>query len=241
MEFLENTPLQLEELRALLEVCPPLGTISQGEFEELARGFTWTCRERGGLAAFLAGAPRRDAFHVKRLAVHPNCRRRGLARELLRRAAWTAFDLGLYRLTLTVRTDNEPARVLYRKLGFQPVAEQRRWRVPVSALPAGETVSLRPEGEGDKYPVTFLREGRPVGTGFFNRAAGGCRDVHLVEPERDLPAALGALAAHLEREEVFLMAADPAVTHACEALHYPLDSMMEDMELKGAELGRMIE
>ena len=115
MEFLENTPLQLEELRALLEVCPPLGTISQGEFEELARGFTWTCRERGGLAAFLAGAPRRDAFHVKRLAVHPNCRRRGLARACAARLILECLDRGLYPAW---DAHNKASLALALKLGY---------------------------------------------------------------------------------------------------------------------------
>ena len=136
MEFLENAPLRLEELNALLEACPPLDPLSQGEFEELSHRCTWSGWERGSLVAFLAGTPQTDAFHVKRLAVHPRCRRRGLARELLRRAAWTAYDQGFYRLTVTLPADNEDASAFCRRLGFQ------------AKDGPGSPVSLYLEGEG---------------------------------------------------------------------------------------------
>ena len=60
-----------------------------------------------------------DAVHLAELVVHPDHRREGRARRLLRRALASADG----RVTLFVAVDNDPALALYRSEGFR-VAER---------------------------------------------------------------------------------------------------------------------
>lgn len=58
--------------------------------------------------------------HIKDLAVHPNYRRRGIARHLLSEALAHLYSAGAIRSMLEVRASNEPAISLYRSVGFLP-------------------------------------------------------------------------------------------------------------------------
>lgn len=57
-----------------------------------------------------------DEGFIANVAVDPNCRRQGIGKALVEAAI--AQGVGLYRLTLEVRTSNEAASALYRSLGF---------------------------------------------------------------------------------------------------------------------------
>jgi ribosomal protein S18 acetylase RimI-like enzyme len=59
-----------------------------------------------------------DAGRLARVAIAPAARGRGWGRALLAAAVERAAGLGLTQLTLKVYVDNEPARRLYRSLGF---------------------------------------------------------------------------------------------------------------------------
>jgi len=65
----------------------------------------------------------RDAPHW--LWVAPGARGRGLARRLLEARADWARELGAVRLELAMAEHNEPAKALYRGLGFVPTGERR--------------------------------------------------------------------------------------------------------------------
>ena len=65
-----------------------------------------------------------DAWHVMNIAVHPRCRRRGIAIRLLHELFdLTAGDPRGY--TLEVRTSNATAISLYERLGFQTTGIRR--------------------------------------------------------------------------------------------------------------------
>jgi [ribosomal protein S18]-alanine N-acetyltransferase len=66
-----------------------------------------------------------DELHINNLAVVPQERRAGIATALLRHVMAEGTRLGAVRATLEVRKSNEPARVLYERLGFA-VAGVRR-------------------------------------------------------------------------------------------------------------------
>lgn len=53
------------------------------------------------------------------LAVHPQFRGQGIGRKLLQAVESLARETGCCRVTLEVRTDNEPAQSLYRSEGFR--------------------------------------------------------------------------------------------------------------------------
>jgi ribosomal-protein-alanine N-acetyltransferase len=59
-----------------------------------------------------------DAIDIHNIAVHPNYRRRGIARALLSEVIGDAQQHSLARVMLEVRRSNIPAQTLYRRLGF---------------------------------------------------------------------------------------------------------------------------
>jgi len=65
-----------------------------------------------------------DELHVMDIAVHPDFQGREIGRRLLARLLTAGVELGVSAATLEVAADNEPAKGLYRRLGF--AAEGRR-------------------------------------------------------------------------------------------------------------------
>ena len=57
--------------------------------------------------------------YIFNLAVHPQWRRRGVAKELLLAAEQTVTQWGFSRLYMHVIEDNEPARNLYDRIGYR--------------------------------------------------------------------------------------------------------------------------
>jgi ribosomal-protein-alanine N-acetyltransferase len=80
-------------------------------------------RERRGaaaprIAAFAIMHFGMDVAHLNLLAVAPEHRRQGLARQLMNWLTLTAIEAGVFRINLELRTDNAPARAFYENLGF---------------------------------------------------------------------------------------------------------------------------
>ena len=63
-------------------------------------------------------------FHLANLAVDPACRNRGWARQLLGRILRWAAEQGASCCALEVRSANQAARALYRKVGFRTVGRR---------------------------------------------------------------------------------------------------------------------
>jgi [ribosomal protein S18]-alanine N-acetyltransferase len=59
-----------------------------------------------------------DVAHLNLLAVAPEHRRQGLARQLMDWLTSTAIEAGVFRINLELRTHNGQARAFYEKLGF---------------------------------------------------------------------------------------------------------------------------
>jgi ribosomal-protein-alanine N-acetyltransferase len=64
-------------------------------------------------------------LHILNIAVHPQKRRRGLAKILLGELLTRARGRGCRRATLELRASNETASGLYQKHGFRPVATRK--------------------------------------------------------------------------------------------------------------------
>ncbi|MBO9131416.1 ribosomal protein S18-alanine N-acetyltransferase [Bacillus sp. 165] len=60
-----------------------------------------------------------DESHITNIAVLPEYRGRKLGEMLLQKVMEKAINLGAKTMTLEVRVSNEPAKKLYRKMGFQ--------------------------------------------------------------------------------------------------------------------------
>ncbi len=68
-----------------------------------------------------------DELHVLNVAVAPEARRRGVARQLLDRVEAAAREQGGRAALLEVRVSNAPAIALYRSLGYRDVAIRPRY------------------------------------------------------------------------------------------------------------------
>lgn len=68
-----------------------------------------------------------DEGYLNNIAVLPDYRRKGLAKALLNTLAEECRVLGLSFITLEVRAGNEPAKTLYRSLGYALTGRRRRF------------------------------------------------------------------------------------------------------------------
>jgi ribosomal protein S18 acetylase RimI-like enzyme len=80
--------------------------------------------EDGGKAIGVAkiDGPDHGAMHVHLVHVLPDVRRRGIAKGLLRECVAHARESGVQTISLHVLTTNEPARTIWRRLGFTEVS-----------------------------------------------------------------------------------------------------------------------
>ena len=68
-----------------------------------------------------------DEVHIVNLAVHPQWRRRGVARHLMREVFDCALLRGMVIATLEVRFHNQAAIGLYQSMGFRQVAIRKSY------------------------------------------------------------------------------------------------------------------
>ena len=65
-----------------------------------------------------------DEGYIALVAVHPNHRKKGIGRALVKKAIEKAKELGLSFLSLEVRVSNIPAQNLYQSLGFENLGKR---------------------------------------------------------------------------------------------------------------------
>lgn len=68
-----------------------------------------------------------DEAHIATLAVHPEYRRRGIARKLMCTALRAAYDEGAERSLLEVRAGNQAALKMYKDMGYEIVGRRRHY------------------------------------------------------------------------------------------------------------------
>lgn len=68
-----------------------------------------------------------DETDIMNIAVHPDCRRRGIAESLIDNLIKELKNRGSHALMLEVRVSNDPAIALYEKLGFQQVGRRKNY------------------------------------------------------------------------------------------------------------------
>ena len=142
-----------------LEVPEPDGFVPETWEEEWAD----TRRQIGAGNVFLADdgegvtgvakaeAQDHGAFHIHLVYVRPRARRSGVANALLRECVGRARAAGAAMISLHVLVDNEPARTVWRRLGFRDVST-----LMASPLDVLEE-RLSPRGEGEHRATTHVQ------------------------------------------------------------------------------------
>jgi GNAT superfamily N-acetyltransferase len=107
-------------------------------------GFVW--EEDGRIVGNLSLIPLRKGgrrvFLVANVAVHPDFRRRGIARKLTQHALVHLAQRRESEVWLQVRDDNPPAINLYRSLGFKDEAARTTWRIRPADFKTGSVTIL---------------------------------------------------------------------------------------------------
>lgn len=120
--------------------------------------FQWRCAGYGAfqgerLVGLTYLRARRQALHVDAIAVHPDFRRQGIGRALLRLAERQARTAGRRWLSLRVTLSNEPAVRLYESEGFRRARHEKWW--------LDDPVQLEPNhadpGDGTIAKATLLK------------------------------------------------------------------------------------
>ncbi len=110
----------------------------------------------------------RDAWLLANVAVHPDWRRKGIARQLVLAAVARAAHEGAERVVLQVDADNTYAINLYEQLGFETVTVRTTWRRsqtrPPETMAMTAEIDLRPALHSE-WPLeqALLDQFRPQG------------------------------------------------------------------------------
>lgn len=95
----------------------------------------------GALSGWMALRDQAGELWLFEIAVHPEQRRQGVARRLLRHAIDAVWD-GEGPFLLEVRASNEAAQALYREQGFSEIARRPGYYPPEDAGAAPEAAVL---------------------------------------------------------------------------------------------------
>ena len=87
----------------------------------------WVIKAGEAVAAFLVFWVIYDEVHILNVAVHPEHRRRGLARAFVNAIIAESQGLTMTSVTLEVRVGNVAARSLYEGLGFLQIGTRPRY------------------------------------------------------------------------------------------------------------------
>ncbi len=121
---------------------------------KLAMGYVW--EENGRIIgnATVLNTKLKERYLVVNVAVHPDHRRRGIARELMATIVEMVRDRGGKEILLQVEKDNIPAVNLYQGLNFVSIGSIKTWRSSVPRLREISPVSVG-------HQIPFIRELRP--------------------------------------------------------------------------------
>lgn len=118
------------------------------------QGYIWQENNRivGNLTLIPYFKSGRVVYMIANVAVHPEFRRRGIARQLTQQGMDHARDHGAAAVWLQVRDDNRGAESLYLSLGFLERARRTNWSfdpIGQSTLPVPRQVTIRRRTSAD--------------------------------------------------------------------------------------------
>ena len=151
MRTINMTPDHLAQVKALLDLCFGESAWSTDALRSQLEKTDSRCSvaiEDGVVIGFLAFEQIADEGSIVEIAVHPDHRRRGIARELIEEAIRHAADLNT--VFLEVRESNTPAIGLYESLGFERLGVRKGYyqNPKEDAL-----IMKKPSPQGEGFPV----------------------------------------------------------------------------------------
>ena len=87
----------------------------------------WAAVTNGRIVGMIVNWLLVDEAHVATIAVHPEYRRRGVARELLAHSLRSMVGEGAVSSFLEVRESNTAARAMYRKFGYEDTGRRKAY------------------------------------------------------------------------------------------------------------------
>ena len=130
MTLRDAAPTDAPALALLESACFPEDPWSPASLSShLSEPLCLTClmEDGGRVIGYAAGRSLAPEAEVYRVAVLPDCRRRGVGIALLSALELRAATLGCDRFFLEVRASNTPARRLYESLGYREIGIRRRY------------------------------------------------------------------------------------------------------------------
>jgi ribosomal-protein-alanine N-acetyltransferase len=144
-----RTPEEIDQVVAIEEIAftnPWTREMYVAELENPDMSFCFLARgQAGDVVGFCSFWKVVDELHINNLAVLPAARRAGVATSLLQHVLREGGRLGAVRATLEVRKSNDPARLLYERMGFSVAGTRRAYYTK----PDEDAVVLWREGLGD--------------------------------------------------------------------------------------------
>jgi ribosomal protein S18 acetylase RimI-like enzyme len=83
---------------------------------------SWVFTKDSEIVGFILTRPRQEEAHVEVLGIHPNCRRKGLAKFMLTKAMHGVVQGDIPMISIGVDAVNQSAVELYLKVGFEIVS-----------------------------------------------------------------------------------------------------------------------
>lgn len=103
--------------------------------------------EEGAVLGYTSAQTVLDEGYINNVAVHPACRRRGIASRLLEELGRRGTELGLSFLTLEVRASNLAAQALYARHGYREVGCRRNYYEHPKEDAILMTLEVLPDGQ----------------------------------------------------------------------------------------------
>lgn len=124
-------PSDVPQIAALEKICFSDPWSEKSIASELQNSLSlWlVAEEEGAVVGYVGSQSVPPETDLMNLAVAPEARRSGVARELMEELMRRLCEKGMQTLTLEVRDSNDPAISLYTKLGFAQIGRRPRYYV----------------------------------------------------------------------------------------------------------------
>ena len=116
----------LDEIAELEQICfstPWSRNMLAEELDNACSAFLVALDDAGHVAGYAGLQVILDEGYITNVAVRPECRRQGVARQLLETFLDACRQEGVEAVTVLTGEDNAPAQALYQRMGFSPSGE----------------------------------------------------------------------------------------------------------------------